>query len=198
MKLAKLAAGVVILAAGAFVPGCAETYEDKRPPVDQLAEGNQGLQSKDVVSATDQMANDLLSLKELNDSSKKWTIVLSSVENHTSDPQFSYNAFTNRLRSQLSQQGHGRVALIENKAKFKDLQNQELEQPADPYGQGGGKASGPVGTNPDYALYITIDEMPNRATSYFLITATMTNLATREQVWNGKQYEVQTKREDAQ
>ena len=35
-------------------------YDEHRPPVDELDERDRGLQSKDVVSASDQMAMDLL------------------------------------------------------------------------------------------------------------------------------------------
>lgn len=37
-------------------------YGQQRPPVDRLDERDSGLQSKDVVSASDQMAMDLLAL----------------------------------------------------------------------------------------------------------------------------------------
>ncbi len=190
-----LSAGVIALAA----VGCADRphqYGQERQPVDQLTEGNTGLQSKDVVSATDQMASDLLALPELNASSKQWLVVITDVANHTTDPRFSYEVFSARLRSNLARMGHGRVALVENRDKYKDIQSKELEQGSDEFGQGGGKAQpGPIGSNPDYGLYITIDEMPNRATSYFLVTATLTDLRTRVQVWNSSPpYEINTAR----
>jgi hypothetical protein len=177
--------------------GCAERpheYGQQRPPVQQLSEGNAGLQGKDIVSATDQMATDLLSVPELNSSAKQWTIVITNVENRSSNPNFSYEAFSQRLRSRLAALGHGRVALIENRDKYRNLQSKELE----PGGEGGGTNGMPPGgpgINPDYGLYITIDEMPNRATSYYLITGTLTNLSTRQQVWvSPNPYEVNTVR----
>jgi Peptidoglycan-synthase activator LpoB len=182
--------GLKITVAGALLligtGACSSDYGDTRPPVDQLAAGNTGLQSKDVVSATDQMATDLLSLPELNASSHQWTIVFSSVTNRTTDPTFSYDAFSQRLRAKIAQLGRGRVTLIENRDKFHDLQNKELDQPS-----GGGV---PAGQNPDYALYVTVDEMPNRATSYYLVTATLLNFNTRVLTWTSPPYEVQTAR----
>lgn len=194
---AMLAAMICLMAMSG---GCAQdrpqAYGRERPPVDQLNEGNGGLQSKDIVSATDQMATDLLSLPELNASTRQWTIVLTNVENRSQSPMFSYESFTQRLRSKLFALGRGRVALIENRDKYKGLQSKELEQGVDPFGQGGGRVQpGPVGQNPDFGLYVTIDEMPNRATSYYLITATLTNLGTRQQVWiSPNPYEVNVAR----
>jgi hypothetical protein len=188
-----LAAGMI----GLIAVGCSDRphqYGQERPPVDQLTAGNTGLQSKDVVSATDQMAADLLALPELNASQKQWTIVVTNVDNKTQDPRFNYDVFTERLRAQLARQGHGRVALIENRDTYKNLQSKELEQGNDEFGQGGGKAQpGPVGQNPDYALRATVIEMPNRATSYYMVTFYLTNLNTRVQVWTND-YEVQAAR----
>jgi Peptidoglycan-synthase activator LpoB len=191
-----------------FAGGCARdrTYADDRPPTDSLVEGNTGLQAKDVVSATDHMANDLLTLPELNQRERElenpvtgtitkepnpqWTIVITNVENHSTDPMMNYDTFSQRLRGNLARLGRGRVALIENRAKYKKLQDSELE-PGPAFDSGDPKPSQNI--SPDYGLYITIDEMPNRASSYFLVTATLTNLKNRVQVWNS-QYEVQTAR----
>ena len=176
--------------------GSPRTYDQDRPPTDSLVDGNTGIQAKDVSSATDHMASDLLALPELNTSTQKWTIVLTGVTNNTSDPTFGhYDVFADRLRPLLLAKGHGRVSLIENKAQYHAVQNQELEAPADAMGQGGGDPGHPIGIQPDYGLTIKIDEMPNRATSYFLVTATLTNMKTREQVWsNYPPYEMQAYR----
>ena len=63
-----LTAGLVIAAVG-----CHEDrphdYGEQRPPVDQLDPRDSGLQSKDVVAASDKMAMDILgSIPELNES----------------------------------------------------------------------------------------------------------------------------------
>src|SRR5204862_491624 len=113
----KLLAAVVIFAGA--IAGCSHDrpheYGEERPPVDQLDSRDRGLQSKDVASATDQLAQDLLRLPEMNASKEQWTVVVDRVENHTTDPRFNYDIFTERLRVNLSKYGHGRVALIENK-----------------------------------------------------------------------------------
>ncbi len=175
--------------------GCSNgpTYEDQRPPADSLVGGNTGVQAKDVLAATDMMAHDLLSQPALNASQHQWTIVLTNVVNKTSDPTMTYDVFSSRLKGRLAQLGQGRVALIENKATYHDLQNKELEGPPQSYGQGP-DAGNAAGVQPDYALYITIDQMPNRATDYFYISGTLTGLKTRQLVWSSQPYEFQSAR----
>jgi PBP1b-binding outer membrane lipoprotein LpoB len=166
--------------------GCVYEQPPGRIPADQLSDDNGGLQSKDVQSATDQMATDLLALPRLNASDRKWTIVVSDAINQTTDPYtIQYNVFSNRLKSVLLAKSQGRVQLIDNKEAYHTLQNQELESPA-----GGGQ---PAGVQPDYALTITINEMPNRAYSYFQVNAKLTSLNSREIFW-GNTYEIQAAR----
>jgi PBP1b-binding outer membrane lipoprotein LpoB len=193
----------IALAAGAvFAVGCANDkphdYGTDRPPPDAVTPGDTGLQSKDVIAASDLMAQDLLALPDLNASNTRWTIVVTNVENQTSDPRNNLNIFLERLRVKLSELGRGRIQLIENKAKLQQLQSQELESPpqqSDQYGQTGGQGPGghPAGIQPDFGLYAKIMELPNRNTSYFYCEFTLTNLHTREQVWTHG-YEVKTAR----
>lgn len=180
-----LSVGMFCGLAGGCVSDRPHEYGQQRPPVDQIDERDRGLQSKDVVSATDQLAQDLLSRPELNDSKTQWTIVVTGVENLTTDPRFNYDIFTERLRTNLAKYGHGRVALIENKDRLHDLQSRELESSS--------PNANAAGVQPDFALYGKIIEMPNRKTSYYLATFTLTNLKTRVQVW-ADDYEVKAER----
>src|SRR3954463_12270550 len=109
-------AGVV--AAGVFlgVIGCPAdrppAYDERRPPVDQLDPRDSGLQSKDVVAASDKMAMDILgSIPELNESPHRWTVVVDHVDNLSADHQQNYDIFIERVRSNLSRNGRGRVQL---------------------------------------------------------------------------------------
>src|SRR5262245_42864190 len=88
-------------------------YGTRTPPIEDRDPEAGGLESKDVVAASDQMAQDLLAVPELNQSKQQWTIVVDKVENHTERNTFDMNIFLDRLRSNLSKYGHGRVALIE-------------------------------------------------------------------------------------
>jgi hypothetical protein len=190
---------LVLAAATAGMIGCSSggrQYTDDRPPVGQLTDGDVGLQSKDVAAATDQMCNSLLAQPALAVADRKWTIVLDrkNFQNETNDPTFSYGVFYTRLQSKIGQLSSGRVALIEDKANFHKLQSDERETPPDTMGQGGGGTGQPAGVQPQYALYITISDMPNRATDYYVINATLTNLQTREMTWTSPGYEVKTAR----
>ena len=174
--------------------GCAKQYEDIRPPVDQLDPRDRGLQSKDVVQASDQMAMDLLADPNLNASDTRWTMVVDRVENRTVNSRFDLDVFLQRLKMNLARLGKGRVQLIENRDKLRELQSRELEQERDDFGQGAAPARpGPAGIQPDYALYARINELPNRGTSYYLIEFTVTDLRTRELAWNNA-YEVRVAR----
>lgn len=190
MLAAGLAAGVV---------GC--THDDKpheygrqRPPIDELDSRDRGLQSKDLVASTDTIAMDILSLPELNASQAKWTIVAMPVENQTTAARANYDIFIDRLKTSLFKQGRGRVALIENRDRYRDMQNKELDPAArereDAMGQTGGSTSAnSAGTQPDYALYAKMQELPNRATSLYRIEFNITKFAgagSREMVYSGE------------
>ncbi|MBV8781283.1 MAG: hypothetical protein JO353_07790, partial [Phycisphaerae bacterium] len=154
----------LIAVGAAFAVGCSDRPHDygrQRPPVDQLDSRDRGLQSKDVVAASDQMAQDLLADHDLNASHDRWTMVVDHVDNETTDNRFNLDIFLERLRVNLAKYGHDRVALIENKARYHGLQSNELEgeREGDAYGQGDSRGTNkPVyrGIQPDYSLYAKI------------------------------------------
>src|SRR4051794_8912218 len=166
-----LSFGGMLLSVAAVI-GChsdrPHEYGQQRPPVDRLDERDRGLQSKDIVSASDQMAQSLLSLPELNASAHRWTIVTDRVENETGDRRQNLDIFLRRLNTRLAQLGRGRVQLIENRDRYHDLQSRELEQT-------GHGAAGAAGVQPDFVLYAKASELPNRATSYYYFEFTLTN-----------------------
>jgi hypothetical protein len=191
----KSVAAIGVLAG--IVAGCGgKSYQDERPPVDQVNSGG-GLQGYDVRAASDAMAADLLALPELNASRNQWTIVVDRMEDSTIDRNFTrnYDIFLERLKVKLFQNGHGRVQLIENRAKFHDLRNKELEPGApDTFGQGGGdNAAPPAAVQPDFSLYGKALDLPNRDNNYYMLEFSLTDLHRRTIVW-GKQYEVTIKR----
>jgi hypothetical protein len=192
---------IALLAATALgIAGCTSDdkppeYGRQRPPIDQLDERDRGLQSKDLIAATDQMAMELLSLPDLNESRTQWTIVASNVENETVDARENYDIFIDRLRTSLGKHGRGRITLIENRERYRRLQNKELEPGAgereDEFGQTGrsptsGGNAGPAGVQPDFILYGKMQELPNRATSLYRAEFNLTNLKNRVQVWTGE------------
>src|SRR5438046_2677398 len=131
-------------AMGLLALGCSHDrpheYGEERPPVGELDARDKGLQSKDVVEASDRMAMDLLAMPEMNASKDRWLIVVDHIENRTSNARFDLDIFLERLRVNLAKHGKGRVQLIENREKLHQLQSRELEQERDDFGQGAGKA----------------------------------------------------------
>jgi len=183
----------------AAIAGCASDkphdYGRERPPVDSLDSRDSGLQSKDVIAASDQLARDLLALRELRKSTTQWTMVVDRVEDRTLDRQFytNYDIFIERLRSNLSELGQGQIRLIENKARFNQIGNRELDKERDDFQQGAGGNPAPGVVQPDYALYGKAYDMPNRGTNFYYLQFVLMNLNTREQVWSRK-YEVKVAR----
>ena len=140
-----------------------------------------GLQSKDIVQASDQMAADLLSSEALNSSPVKWTVVVMNVDNQTVNSRFNLDIFLQRLEAKLGSQAPDRIQIIENKDKYYNMQSKEVE--------GGTPDAHPVGVQPNYGLYAVITELPNRGTSYYNISFRITNLKNRTIAWQNM-YEV--------
>jgi PBP1b-binding outer membrane lipoprotein LpoB len=178
-------AGVIAVGAGCK----SHTYEDERPPVDQLTKGDKGLQSKDVVNASDKMAMELLSLPELNASDHRWTIVFTGTKNDTVSARQNLDIFIQRLKSNVSMQARDRVQIIANRDAFHEVQSRELEQTRDEFQQGGGKAASPAGIQPDFYLEAVAMDLANRRTNYYNFEFRLIDFKTREQVWSGM-YEV--------
>ena len=173
-------------------------YGKQRPPVDQLDDRDRGLQSKEVVDSSDQMAQSLLALPMIQQSPTSVLIVVDKVENRTTTQRFDMDIFLRRLKVNLAKYGRGKVQLVENRDKLRELQSRELEGTGnDEFQQNGGRsAPGPAGIQPDYALYARIGELPNRGTSYFQLEFNLTGLKgpmARQLVWSDM-YEVKTAR----
>ena len=186
-SLKMLLAGIL----GISALGCDDKpheYGEKRPPLDQVDSKGEGLQSKDLLAATDQMSMELLALPALNRSDTKWTVVTAPMENQTVSQRDNLNIFVDRLKTQLFKHGGDRIAIIENRDRFHDLQSRELEGgQSDPAGQGGGDAAvGAAGIQPQYVLYGKMQELPNRGTSTYRAEFNLTDFKTREIIWTGE------------
>ena len=113
------------------------------------------------------------------------------VENLSTTQRQNFDIFLERLRSKLIEQGQGRVQLVQNMAKFQEMRARELSPTGDRYGQGG-PGGAPATVQPDYFLSARLSELPNKETSYFLVTFDLTK-TNRTIVWSGM-YEVATYR----
>jgi len=170
--------------------------QDQRPDPTELSRDDTGLQSKDVYAATSQMIQDLMASPALAASPVQWTMVIGECRDSTIDHMMpvNYDIFSNALRAAINEKAQGRIALIENKAKFHQLRDQELEGNNDPYKQGGGGGTpAPAAINPDYQLNIEAVDMPNRSTNFYQLTYTIFNMQNRIQVWS-RTYQVKVAR----
>jgi Peptidoglycan-synthase activator LpoB len=142
--------------------------------------------------AADKMSRDLLADPTLNASSTAWTMVVTSMEDKTTDRanHINFDIFLQALKGDLAQKSAGRVQLIENKAEFHNVRNQELEG-GDQFGQGAAPA--PAAINPDYALTGTAMDLPNRATNFYQIEFKLVNLHNRTLAFN-RVYQVKVAR----
>ncbi len=177
--------------------GC-KTYETERPPVDSLDNRDTGLQSKDLINATDKMAASILGDPDINARQTRMIIVVDHITDGTVNTghRFNLDIFLARLKVTLQQKGRGRITLVANRDELHALQSRELEGTGgDEMGQGGGnKGAGPAGLQPDYALNGKISELNGGGTSYFFCEFNLTGLKgtdARQIVWSDA-YEVKT------
>jgi hypothetical protein len=169
--------------------GCADDrphrYGRQQPDVNSLDERDRGLQSKNVIEASDQMTMDLLSQAFVTDSPTQLNVVVRPLKNSTYGRRANYDIFIKRLKTNLATQGHGRIQLIQNRDDYREAQDRELE--------GERPAPGPAGVQPQYALTGEVNDLPNRGTDYFLFEFRLDDMRTRVTVWS-RAYEVKVAR----
>lgn len=158
-------------------------YGQMRPPVGDLDSRDRGLQSKDVVDASDRVLEELLALPEMNQPTRQ-TVVVTRIENQTTNPTFNYDIFLRRLMANISKYGRDRVMLLDNKARIARTRSDEIEGPTDEFGQGGGGTSSVPATSqqPEWELWGRFTNLPNRGTDYYFAEFHLTNLKTRETI----------------
>jgi len=164
------------LAGGCMPTDKPSDYGRMRPPVGDVNEGP-GVQGKELIEATDAMAMDLLGSRRLNESKTPWLLVVMPPDNDTYDPRFNYGAFTGRLRTQLVRMGEGRITIVENRDRFRHMQNRELDPAAPEIGKD--PLPGPAGVQPEYALKGKVEELPSGPYTTYRFSFTITDLRTR-------------------
>jgi hypothetical protein len=179
----------LILASAAVLAGCAsdhkpEGYDRQRPDITEVNSRDRGLQSSEVVEASEKLATELLSLPEVNQSSRRLTVVFTNLEDLTRRRQFNYDIFLERLKTEMSYKGRDRIAFVTNRDKFYNTRNKELDPvrgERDDFGQGdggrrGGGAPPANRIQPDFALTGKVMDLPNRGTDYYLFTFTLSDI----------------------
>lgn len=176
---------MMTLVAAAAMTGChsdrPHDYGQMRPPIGDLDSRDRGLQSRDVMEASDKVVAELLALPEMNQPTRQ-TVVVTNIENRTSNPYFNYDIFLRRLTTNVSKYGRDRVMLLDNRARIARTRSEEIEGPIDEFGQGGGTSGNVPATSqqPEWELWGRFTDLPNRGTNYYFAEFTLTNLQTRE------------------
>lgn len=178
-RITLLATGLLTLAT---VVGCSDkphSYGQERPPVDQLDDRDRGLQSKEVVDASDLLVQKILALPEFNGPTRR-PVVVTNIENRTTSPNFNYDIFLQRLKTNIGEHGRDRIFLVDNRTHINKVRSSELETvPADASHNGGVPSTS---VQPEWELSGVVSELPNRGTSYYHFEFNLNNVMTRETI----------------
>lgn len=142
------------------------------PASDSPAEyGNPSPRSKDLVAATDIMAQDIASRLDITNLDSPPRIFVGQIENKTRNPNHNYQVFLARLRSQLQSSGsrHGLEFIRER--QFIEQQRQREYGTKDPYSTAAAYES-----RADYVLTCEVYDLPSGGTNYFLLNYQLVQL----------------------
>ena len=183
-SIASLSLVAVTALAGCSSDHKPDDYHRQRPDVNELDSRDRGLQSSEVVEASEKLATELLSLPEVTQSPRRLTVVFTTLEDLTRRRQFNYDIFLERLKTEMSYKGRDRIAFVTNRDKFYATRNKELDPvrgERDDFGQGDGSRRGDTAPpanriQPDFALTGKVMDLPNRGTDYYLFTYSLTDI----------------------
>jgi PBP1b-binding outer membrane lipoprotein LpoB len=136
----------------------------------------------------------LIQIPEIVQNPNKITVVMTGIDNKTSQPYADLTIFLARLRGKLATESHDKIAFYEKKATTANLQQTEgAGGNSDPFEEGSrtGIAPPPSRVVPNYALKGEFYDQPNVQTTYHLCQFELTNIQTGQIVWTGT-YEVRT------
>lgn len=142
------------------------------PSADSLGEiGGSGLRSKDLVTATDKMAQDIAQRLDITNKSSRPRIVVGTIENMTSNPQMNYQVFLTRLRAQLNASGARNGLEFVRERSFVEEQRDREYGGKDP-----SKSSIAYQSRADYLLTGQVMDMPSGGSDYFLMSFQLVQL----------------------
>lgn len=192
MKPVCLAGLALVLAgcasAGVKNPSGVEVTEMR--PDEQGFVGGTGVESTDIVTATDKMARDLLTIPEIANAPKKPYVITEDVINNTRFP-INKSIFMTRMQAQLNEKARGkmiflardRIATLERERQMK--QAGQITASSDPNVQEFRGA--------DYLLTGKLEGQSTRTSKgisdYILYSFELINMRTSEIVYNGS-YEI--------
>ena len=142
------------------------------PSADGLSEiGGSDLRSKDLLTATDKMAQDIASRLDITNRSSPPRIVVGQIENKTSAPEKNYDIFLARLRAELNASGarHGLEFLRER--SFVETQRDREFGGKDP-----SRTASAYQSRADYMLTGEVFDMPSGGTNYYMMSFQLVQL----------------------
>ena len=127
--------------------------------------GSTTLKSKDLVTATDQMAGDIASRLDVTNRSSPPKIFVGEIENKTSGHNQNYQVFLARLRAQLNSSGarHG-LEFIREREFVQTQRDREFGTQAPQ-----GSAPQDYKSRADYVLTCEIFDLPSGGSNYYLL-----------------------------
>ena len=177
------------LAGAALLAGCQSNPSPnqgrtKARPVDTRLVEEDGLASKDLVTATDDMVAQIASNSRFRDAPYPVDIVMDRVVNATrSEPNRNFDIYLARIRAQLAQADVPNIRFHFNKTQVVSLRRSEGLEPAPESGLP------TFASNVDYALTATFYDLQSGATDTYLLTFQVVDIHSGEIVWEGM-YEV--------
>ena len=170
------------LTSAMLLAGCAsdhkpEGYNRQRPDINELDSRDRGLQSSEVVEASEVLATKLLSRPEVNQSPRRLTVVFTNLEDLTRSRQFNYDIFLERLKTVLAERGSDRIAVVTNRDTFYGTRDRELDHvrgERDDRGAAGAPAANRI--QPDFALQGKVMDIVNRGTTYYHFTFSLADI----------------------
>lgn len=122
--------------------------------------GSKRLTSADLVTATDDMAQDIASRLEITNRSSPPRIVVGTIENRTTLPHQNYQIFLTRLRAQLQASGAREGLTFIRERDYVEQQRRR---------EYGGDEPGPYASPADYVLTCVVYDFPSWGTNYVLL-----------------------------
>jgi hypothetical protein len=178
--IASTLTSVMLIAGGCASDHKPEGYNRHRPDINELDSRDRGLQSTEVVEASEMLATKLLSRPEVNQSPRRMTIVFTNLEDLTQSRQFNYDIFLERLKTVLAERGSDRIAVVTNRDTFYGTRDRELDRvrgERDDRGASGAPAANRI--QPDFALQGKVMDIVNRGTTYYHFTFSLADIRSQ-------------------
>lgn len=172
MRFTRFSTAVCSIALAGVLVGCETAPRNQGtsgrrmdPTHDSPAEiGSRDLGSADLVTATDQMAQDIARKLEINNRENPPRIFVGEIENHTSKPHKDYQVFLNRLRAELGTAGTRYGLDMRRERQFVETQRAREYDHKDP-----ARTPEAYRSEAEYVLTCIVQDLPSGGSNYYLL-----------------------------